>query len=223
MKQALGREIAARVRDGETLGIGTGSTVDAAITALGERIAREGVAVFAYTTSFESIRRCEAAGIKVLDSHSGARLAWGFDGADAADERCRVIKGGGGALLREKILASRCEQFVVLVDESKVTENIATRFAVPVECVPEALRMVEVELRALGAIEVTLRRGTGIHGPVVTAYGNMILDARFPSVSDTLERDIKCITGVVENGLFLTQVSELLVASASGIRCIKRG
>ena len=100
-RELLGQEIASRVKDGETIGIGTGSTVDVAIAAIGERIRRESLTVFAYTTSLASIGRCHEAGIKILDSHVGGRVSWGFDGADAVDLKLRAIKGGGCALLSE--------------------------------------------------------------------------------------------------------------------------
>lgn len=222
MRELLAQEIALRVRNGDVLGIGTGSTVDVAIAAIGDRIRREALQISAYTTSFESIRKCQSAGISVLDSFGGVSIEWGFDGADAVDSRLRAIKGGGGALLREKILACRCKSFVLIVDESKFVDNIARKFPVPVEVIPEAVNIVERALPALGAKEVTLRKSAGQYGPVVTAHGNIILDVRFSEIPDSLERDLKAITGVVENGLFLTQVSEVLVASQGGVKRFTR-
>ena len=218
MRKKLGQEIASRVRNGDVIGVGTGSTVDVAIAAIGDRVRNEGLKLCAYTTSFESIRRCHEAGIRVLDSRMGNDVDWGFDGADAVDMKLRAIKGGGGALLREKILACRCRSFVIIADEEKLADNIAAKFTVPVEVVPEALHVVEKALPGLGAVEITLRKSAGQYGPVITAFGNMILDVRFREVCDSLERDIKAVTGVVENGLFLTQVTELLLGTKDGVR-----
>lgn len=222
MKERLGQEIASRVSDGDIIGIGTGSTVDAAISAIGARVSRDRIQVSCFTTSIQSARKCEEAGIQVLDSRTGGEISWGFDGADAADRRLRAIKGGGGALLMEKIIATRCREFVLIIDESKFVENIASHFPVPIEILPDAQRLVEAGLASLGAIEVALRRSSNQYGPVITARGNVILDARFTSISDSLERDIKVLTGVVESGLFLGQATELLVATPSEIHAYRR-
>ncbi len=218
MRELLGQEIASRVSDGDVLGIGTGSTVDVAIAAIGDRIRSEGLRISAYTTSFESVRKCRSAGISVLESFGGGSVEWGFDGADAVDSRLRAIKGGGGALLREKILAAGCRSFVLIVDEAKFVDNIAQKFPVPVEVIPEAVGVVEHALPGLGAKEVSLRKSAGQYGPVITARGNIILDVRFSEIADSLERDLKAVTGVVENGLFLTQATELLVASQGAVK-----
>ncbi|NMC63255.1 MAG: ribose 5-phosphate isomerase A [SAR324 cluster bacterium] len=221
-RELLGREIASRLKDGDVIGVGTGSTVDVAISAIGERIRRESLSISAYTTSLESIRRCCEVGIKVLDSYGGSQIAWGFDGADAVDENLRAIKGGGGALLREKILASRCKEFIIIADEGKLVSNIAQKFLVPVEIIPEAFSVVEPILSKLGAREINIRKASGQYGPVTTLNGNIILDARFTEITDSLEKDIKNITGVVENGLFLTQVTELIVSGSSGLKFFKK-
>jgi len=221
-RELLAQEIALRIKDDDVIGIGTGSTVDVSIAAIGDRIRRESLTVYAYTTSLQSISRCHEVGIRVLDSYSGGQVPWGFDGADAVDEELRAIKGGGGALLREKILASRCKDFIIIVDESKLVKNIAQKFLVPIEIIPEALWYVESALLKLGAREVTLRKATGQYGPVTTLHGNILLDARFTEIPDTLEEDLKSITGVVESGLFLTQATELLVASSEKLSVYKK-
>lgn len=224
MKEIVGREIAGRVKDGQILGVGTGSTVDAAIDAIAARVRSEGLRVSALTTSYQSAVTLGRSGIAVLDplSYDG-EVHWGFDGADEVDPRHRLIKGKGGAQLREKILAARCGEFVVIVDESKLVRRLGERTAVPVEVVPEALGRVTSDLGKLGASEVTLRSGLpGKHGPVISEAGNLILDARFPEIGDSLERDLKCLVGVVESGLFFSYATEVLVAGGDGVRSLEK-
>jgi ribose 5-phosphate isomerase A len=145
-------------------------------------------------------------------------LSWGFDGADQVNNERWVIKGKGGALLQEKILAKRCKKFVIIVDESKVVPQLGVGCPIPVEVVPEALVLAEDGLRSLGATELTLRTGSGKHGPVITERGNIIIDAIFPNVESGLEREIKSLVGVVESGLFIGYASEVIVAGAQGLR-----
>lgn len=224
MKELVAREIAGRVKDGDVLGIGTGSTVDLALVEIGERIRREGIRVSALTTSLQSAMSCGKFGIHLLDplSYEG-ELTWGFDGADEVDDRLRLIKGKGAAILREKIVAERCKCFVVIVDDSKLVSRLGEKCPVPVEVIPEALHTVKQRLTSLGASSVVLRDGLpGKHGPVITEKGNILLDVMFSSISDTADRDIKGIAGVVETGLFFTHASEVLVGGASGIRSIIR-
>ena len=162
MKEKVGKTLADRVVNGELIGVGTGSTVDAALLALAERVRREKIAVSVVTTSRESAWRCQEIGLTVLHSGYYGEISWGFDGADAVDNDFRLIKGKGGALLQEKILAARCRRFVVVVDQSKMVDNLATSCPVPVEIIPEARYTVERELRAIGATEIVLRPASEI-------------------------------------------------------------
>ena len=218
LKDKVGEAIAARVTDEMVLGVGTGSTVDAAILKIGERVRNEKLTLFAITSSEPSSQLCEEQGIIVLDRGSSRPISLGFDGADAIDASCRAIKGKGAAMLREKILAVRCATYILIADESKFVSDIAAHSFVPVEIVPEAQRYVSAELKMLGAREITLRTGTGKHGAVVTESGNAVLDVWFNSISDDLEARIKSIVGVVESGLFLSYADEAIIASESGIK-----
>lgn len=231
LKRAIGDRLAARVKSGEVIGIGTGSTVQCAIEAIGRRIRDDGLVVRAVVTSYQSAESCGDAGIDVVDLHNWAasshrpeltersapRLAWGFDGADAVDRRCRAIKGKGAALLREKIVASICKEFVLLVDYTKVSDRLGGKSEVPVECVPESWSYVMEGLARLGALRSNLRSGLpGKHGPVITERGNVVIDAAFPDISDDLEGEIKKLTGVVENGIFTFHATQVLVAGGDG-------
>lgn len=229
-KDLVGREVAKRVKDGDVIGIGTGSTVRAAVKALGERIQKEGLSVAALTTSVDSSLVCAEYGIRSLDPlGEHAEIRFGFDGADEVDPEGRLIKGQGGAMLREKILSAKCKEFVVIVDESKLVMNLGERFPVPIEVVPEAWYQVRKRVLQYGADRVELRRvGTGFGAPVMSERGNLILDATFKSTGIKADAEVvlKFITGVVETGLFLTQASEVLVSGSgdSGVRTVfKRG
>ena len=220
-KTLVGEEIARRVENGQTIGVGTGSTVDAALTAIGRRAAAQHLEVSVVATSLETAWRCEALGLTVRAPGYGGPISWGFDGADAVDERLRAVKGRGGALLREKILAVRCRPYILIVDDSKLCPNIAAKCPVPVEVVPEALPFVKERLAALGAGDIQLRLGVHKHGPVITEYGHVILDVSFAEIADDLEERIKAIVGVVESGLFLRYATEVLAAGDNGVRSLR--
>jgi ribose 5-phosphate isomerase A len=217
MKEIVAQEIAKRIKNGDVIGVGTGTTVDAALSAIGQRVKAEGLHVSVVPTSYQSAWRCQELGLTVIYPGYRGRLSWGFDGADQVTKSRWAIKGKGGAMLQEKILAKRCKNFTLIVDESKVVEALGVACAIPIEVIPTALSLVEEGLRSLGATEVTLRSGTGKHGPVITEAGNIILDATFSKIHEGMERDIKSIVGVVDSGLFIGYASEVLVATAGGV------
>jgi ribose 5-phosphate isomerase A len=217
MKEKVAQEIATRVRNGDVLGVGTGTTVDAALVAIGKRIAEEGLVVSAVPTSYQSAWRCQELGLHVLYQAFQGQLSWGFDGADQVTKDRWAIKGRGGAMLQEKLVAKRCKQFTIIVDDSKVVSQLGVGCPVPVEVLPEAKSIVEGGLRQLGATELSLRTGSGKHGPVITEKGNIIIDATFSRIEAGLEREIKSLTGVVESGLFIGYISEVLMADSKGV------
>lgn len=218
MKERVAKEIAAMVRDGETIGVGTGSTVDLALVEMGRRVKAEGLRLRVVPSSLQSSWRCQEIGLDVLYPSYRGQLAWGFDGADQVNSSLWLIKGKGGALLQEKILAARCDRFYIAVDDSKMVKRLGDGCAIPVEVIPEALIIAERELARLGAREITVRPCTGgKHGPVITEAGNIIVDALFDEIHVDLEREIKSIVGVVESGLFINYATEVIVAGASGI------
>lgn len=222
MKEKVGQELARRVKNGEVLGVGTGTTVEAALMAIGERARKENLNLAVVTTSYQSAWRCEELGFRVLAPGYRGDISWGFDGADAVDPALRLIKGRGGALLKEKILAAACGAFVVIVDESKMVQDLAVQ-SVPVEIIPQSRSLVERELRKLGATQVTLRIGVSLERnfPVISEAGNLLLDAVFPAIGDALDRSIHAIPGVVETGLFFGFADEVLVAGNGGVRSLK--
>jgi ribose 5-phosphate isomerase A len=218
MKEIVAQEIAKRVKNGEVIGVGTGTTVDAALLAIGKRVAEEGLIVSVVPTSLQSAWRCQEVGLAVLHTGYNGYLSWGFDGADQVNDQRMAIKGKGGSLLQEKLVAKRCKRFVIIVDQSKLTEQLGLGCPVPVEVLPDGVILAQAGLRKLGASEISMRSGSGKHGPVITEAGNVILDATFNTIDASLEDKIKLITGVVDSGLFCGYVSEVLVAESAGVR-----
>ena len=220
IKELLAQEIAKRVKSGDVIGVGTGTTVDAVLEAIGKRVKLEGLAVAVVPTSLQSAWRCQELGLTVLYTGYNGYLSWGFDGADQVTKDRWAIKGKGAAMLQEKILAKRCKRFVVIADQSKLVDRLGVGCPVPVEVIPEALVLARHGLIDLGAKEIIIRTGSGKHGPVITERGNIILDANFSDIEVSLETQIKSITGVVESGLFIGYVSEVLIADASGVKSL---
>lgn len=216
-KELVAKELVKRLKSGETIGVGTGSTVNACLVEIGKRVVAENLSLQVVATSYESGWRCQQLGLTVLQREFRGELAWGFDGADEVDPNRWLIKGKGGAMLMEKILAAKCKQYVVVVDDSKIVDKLGVKCPVPVEVIPGAVSIVEKGLAKLGAREVIMRRGTGIFGPVVSECGNIILDCTFDKIEADLERQIKSIVGVVESGLFIGYATEVLVAGKNGV------
>jgi ribose 5-phosphate isomerase A len=219
MNQDLKKQRAAEaalefVGDGEVIGVGTGSTVNFFIDALAPLKGRIAGAV---SSSEASTRRLRTHGIEVLDLNATGELGTYVDGADEATRALELIKGGGGALTREKIIAAASRRFVCIVDEQKVVERLG-RFPLPVEVIPMARSLVARELVRLGG-EPVLREG------FVTDNGNQILDVRGLDIADpaALETAINQVTGVVTVGLFARRPADvLLVGTAAGVVTLAR-
>jgi ribose 5-phosphate isomerase A len=212
-KEALGRQMADKVEDGQVIGVGSGSTAYVAVLAIGERVRREKLRVTVICTSPELTLACAAVGLPVA-SLLQVRPDWAFDGADEVDPARNLIKGRGGAMFMEKVLMWASPRNFILVDPSKLVSKLGSKFPIPVEVLPVALRLVEYELQALGATEILLRLAVGKDGPIVTENGNFILDVRFNDIHKELERDIKAIPGVIESGLFWGRDVEIVVSGA---------
>ncbi len=209
-KEAVARQIAEHVRDGDVIGVGSGSTAYLAVLAIAERVRREKLRVSAVCTSAEVTLACAANGIPVTTLLQ-SRPDWYFDGADEVDPRRNMIKGRGGAMYLEKVIMDAAPKTYILVDRSKLVEKLGQKFAVPVELLPDALHLVERELLRIGATDVALRLAVKKDGPVITASGNFILDVKFGEIRPTMEREIKTITGVVESGLFMGRDIEVVL------------
>jgi ribose 5-phosphate isomerase A len=220
MKEAAGNKAAdTMVSSGMKLGLGTGSTAVFAIRRIGELLAQGALRdIYAFATSFQTEIECEKLGIPFFPLNSrklAGSLDLIIDGADEVDPQRCLIKGGGGALLLEKIAAYNSAACAITVDETKLTGSLGAGFPIPVEVVAEARVCACRALEALGAA-VTLREALRKAGPVITDRGNLILDIRFAAPIDpaAMEREINLIPGVLENGLF-TRVDPVIYIGRS--------
>jgi len=209
------------VKSGMKLGLGTGSTAIHAVHRVGELIARGELRdICAFATSFQAEIECEKLNIPFYTFNS-RELASGLDltidGADEVDPQNHLIKGGGGALLIEKIAAYSSESFVIVVDETKLKNNIGGGFPVPVEVVPAARIQAARVLDKFGA-NVILREAIRKAGPIITEHGNLILDIRFGNPVDPsiMETELNQIPGIVENGFFTRKPPVVYIAYSNG-------
>ena len=222
MKEAAGRAVVDEmVKSGMKLGLGTGSTAIHAVRRVGELLMYgELHDISAFATSFQTEIECEKLGIPFYTLNSrelSAGLDLAIDGADEVDPQNFLVKGGGGALLIEKLAVCASSLFAVIVDESKLTERLGQGFPVPVEIIPEARVQVTRALEKSGA-NVNLREALRKAGPVITEHGNLILDIRFDSPIDpsVMETELNQIPGVVENGFFTRKPPVVYIARANG-------
>jgi ribose 5-phosphate isomerase A len=212
-KKAAGRSIAELVDDGMVVGLGTGTTVAYAIAYLGRRIVEEGLSIAGVPTSHQSQLLAVKHGVPLTTLYEHEEVDIALDGADQVDARLNLIKGGGGAHTREKIVARSARRFCVAVDASKLAPNL--NLPVPLEVLPIACPLVRSEVNRLGGIAKL--RQFGQNRVFVTDQGNLILDADFGIVNDPekLAKKLSTVTGVVEHGIF-TEVSEVHVARLAG-------
>jgi ribose 5-phosphate isomerase A len=217
-KQAAAEYAVAAVRDGMVVGLGTGSTAEFAIRALGERV-RQGLRLTGVPTSRRSADLAREFGISLTELQDAGELDLTIDGADEiVPGTLAALKGRGGALLREKLVALASARLVLIVDDSKIVERLGSRFPVPVEVVPFGWRVPSAALAGYGG-RPQLRTGSD-GSPQITDNGNYILDVDFGLIDDPgeLAGRIKMLTGVVDHGLFLNMVSSAVVAGPEGVR-----
>jgi ribose 5-phosphate isomerase A len=214
-KQKVADQVVSKIKDGDVIGVGSGSTVYLTLFAIAEKIKAEKLNILAIPTSIEIAMACSKLGIPLTSLYEH-KPEWCFDGADEVDPNHNLIKGRGGALFKEKLLISSSPLNYIIVDDSKLVEKLGLKFPVPVEVFPSALLHVEEGLKAIGATNIVLRLASGKDGPVITENGNLLLDVHFGNIDNELELKIKAITGVIESGLFINYNIEVLVASNSG-------
>ena len=213
MKQEVGRAAAAQVKSGSIVGLGTGSTTAFAIQFIGERLtAGEIKDVVGIPTSFQASVLAKKHGIPLTTLDEAPRIDIAIDGADEVDPQQNLIKGGGAAHTREKVVDGLAARFVVVVDSSKLVDKLGSTFALPVEVLPMAVAPVTRALEALGG-PPELRMGVNKDGPVITDQGNMVLDVKMTGIDNPaeLEKTINNIPGVLENGLFVGVADEVLI------------
>ena len=212
-KKAAGEKAAEHVEDGMVVGLGTGSTALFAIRRLGERF-RQGLRIQGVPTSEQSRHLAEAEGIPLADLAGLSHVDVTIDGADEVDPAFNLTKGGGGALLREKIVASISRKEIIVVDQGKLKAKLGG-FPLPVEVVPFGWQLLQRQLEALGC-EAQLR--VSGQAPFITDNGNLVLDCSFGTIGDpaTLERQVNGICGVVECGLFVGLAHRIVVGKPDG-------
>ncbi len=216
-KKNAGYKAAEYVKDGMILGLGTGSTTHFFIEKVGMRIKEEGINVKAIPTSFQSLLIAKQWNIPITTLEEND-IDLSVDGADEVDFEFNLVKGGGAAHTKEKIVDYAAKQFIVIVDESKVVDELGN-FPVPVEVLPDASRMVIKELEDMGA-KCEIRMAQRKDGPVITDNGNFVIDAKFDKIESPkhLEIDINTIPGVIENGIFTQMVDKVIIGTDEGTK-----
>ena len=215
---ALGKYALRFVKPGHTLGLGTGRAASAFIRALGA----SGIEVRGVPTSTPAEELARSVGIPIVTLAEAGKIDTDFDGADEVDPRLNLIKGYGGALVREKIVAASSRRFVVLVGYEKIVKRLGECGPLPVEVIPFGLSLVTAKIKAMG-MKPQVREKDG--QKYITDNGNVILDCAVKGIANParLDRELLAIPGVVGTGLFIAMADVVLVTEASGkIRTLKR-
>ncbi|NEQ84865.1 MAG: ribose-5-phosphate isomerase RpiA [Moorea sp. SIO2I5] len=213
MKQEVGKAAAKRVQSGMIVGLGTGSTTAYAIQFLGDRLSSGEIKdIVGIPTSFQAEVLAKQYGIPLTTLDAVDHIDVAIDGADEVDPQKNLIKGGGAAHTREKIVDSLAKQFIVVVDSTKIVDSLGSTFLLPVEVIPMAITPVMNAIEKLGG-KPELRMGVKKAGPVITDQGNMVVDVKFDAIDNPaeLEKTINNIPGVLENGLFVGVTDLVLV------------
>ena len=223
LKRRAAEQAAALVESGMVVGLGFGSTAVFAVRRIAVRLAEgelQDILGIPTTRSVEA--EASALGIPLTTLEAHPRIDLTLDGADEVDPRLDVIKGGGGALLREKIVAQASRRLIIVVDERKLSSRLGSRAALPVEVLPFGWSSQVAYLESLGA-EVT-RRSVPDGSPFATDQGNWILDCQFGPLQDpaALAAGLQARAGILEHGLFLGLATEVMVAGAGGVRLLTR-
>ena len=217
-KELVAKEAANRVQNGMLVGLGTGSTANLFIDELARRHKEESLDVRVVSSSVVSAVRAESLGLPLVAVELLTRLDFYVDGADEVSPDLTLLKGRGSDLVKEKLLAEATDNFLVLIDSSKLVTRIGEKFPIPVEVIPFAWRRVKTALEKLGATG-ELRQSGG----AVTSHGSLVLDMRFPESysSDALNTLLNATPGVVEHGIFSNLASEVLLAENDQVKSLK--
>lgn len=208
-KKKVAEKVAGKVQDNQTIGFGSGTTSYLATIAIADKVKKENLKITAIPTSFEIKMLCTYLDIPTANL-SEKKPDWSFDGADEVNSSNWLIKGKGGAMFKEKLNIINSPITYILIDSSKRVSYLGEKNKVPVEIYPDAINYVKEELIKLNAKEITVRQAVNKAGPVITENGNLILDVSFKSITQTLEKRIKSISGVLESGLFIGYNVEII-------------
>ena len=208
-KKKVAEKVAGKVKDNQTIGFGSGTTSYLATIAIADKVKKENLKITAIPTSFEIKMLCTYLDIPTANL-SERKPDWSFDGADEVNSSNWLIKGKGGAMFKEKLNIINSPITYILIDNSKRVSYLGEKNKVPIEIYPDAINYVKEELIKLNAKEIIVRQAVNKAGPVITENGNLILDVSFKSITQTLEKRIKSISGVLESGLFIGYNVEII-------------
>jgi ribose 5-phosphate isomerase A len=221
LKERAAAEAVKYVEDDMVVGLGSGTTASIAIRLIGEKAKAEGLEILGVPTSKASDLLGRAVGIRMVDLDDHPRVDLTIDGADEVDPRLDLVKGLGGALVREKIVAAASAVEIIVADESKVVEHLCQKAPLPVEVVRFSYKTTMRRLSSLGCTPV-LRMGED--APFVTDNGNYIVHCRFDRIDEpaTMESAINNLPGVVDNGLFVGRASKAIIGTENGVRMMEK-
>jgi ribose 5-phosphate isomerase A len=219
LKKAAALKAVEFIRDGMVVGLGTGSTAKHLLMALGDQV-RAGKKLRGVPTSQETASLARESGIPLIDTDDRWEVDVAIDGADQVDRAFNLIKGGGGALLKEKIVAASAKQFIVMVDYTKQVSMLGGSFPLPIEVIPFGWGCTAREIEALTESRVVLRERNGV--PFKTEAGHFIVDVHIDRIDQPgkLETALNLIPGVVETGLFVGRTSLLIVGTPQGVHTL---
>jgi ribose 5-phosphate isomerase A len=223
-KKRAAVEAVKHVKSGFMLGLGAGSTAAYAIKEIGRRMKKERLQVWGVPTSNQASMLATECGIPLTTLEEHPVLDLDIDGADQIDQDLNLIKGMGGALTREKIVASASKKMIIVADETKLVDILGENQLLPVEVLPFATAVVSSGIKALGG-KPYLRQNKGGSEPYLTDNGNFILDVDFGAIGDpfSLGQRLKAVPGVIETGLFLGMASLVYVGTGSGVKALRKG
>ena len=221
-KQLVAQHAAKLVKNGMIVGLGTGSTADYFIAELARRQSEEGLQITCVASSIVSTLKAQELGLSLLAIEHLTQLDLYVDGADEVTPDNTLLKGQGADLVREKLLARASDQFIVLVDQSKLVSHIGANFPIPVEVMPFAWQLVQQSLKKLGG-KGGLRQNNSGNGLAVTSYGSLVLDMSFDPQRGSAELDtvLNAIPGIVEHGIFSGLASTVFMADNGVVQDIK--
>lgn len=222
-KKRAAAEAVKHIEDGFVLGLGSGSTVAFAIKEIGRRIKEGNLRVLGVPTSYQAFLLAVQCGIPITTLNEHVQLDLDIDGADQIDEGLNLIKGKGGALTREKIVAAAAKSFIIVADETKLTEKLGKGQPLPIEVLPIAEPIISSRIKKMGG-EPVLREKKDGTGPYITDNGNFILDVNFGPIDDPaeLESRLKSIPGVVETGLFIGMAQIAYIGTETTVKTMRK-
>ncbi len=221
-KKRVAQYAAKLVKDGMIVGLGTGSTADYFIAELARRRMKDGLRISCVASSVVSMLKAQGLGLQLIAIEHLTHLDLYVDGADEVTADNTLLKGQGADLVKEKILARASDQFIVMVDQSKMVKHIGDNFLIPVEVMPFAWQLVKRSLKKFGG-KGALRQNSNGSGLAVTSHGSLVLDMAFDSKLDCVELDaiLNATPGVVEHGIFCGLASRVLLAEKGSVKDIK--